>query len=131
MSLRTLSALQWTGILVAPLAWTAQHVMGFGVGDARCSAAGPRWGVDVAVWELALLACAGLLVVAAEAAAVAVFLRTRGSGFGDGPPAEEQGLRETRLHFFATAALVANVLFLSIMLYDGIGSALETVCRQS
>jgi hypothetical protein len=131
MSLRTLSALQWTGVLVAPLAWTGQHVMGFGVGDARCSAVGPRWGIDIVAWQLALLACAGLLVIAAEAAAVAVFLRTRGAGFGDGPPDEEKGLRETRLHFFATAALVANVLFFSIMLYDGIASALETVCRQS
>ena len=134
MSLRTLSALQWFGILAAPLLWTSQHVLGYGTGEARCSVAGMRWGIGFDVWQLTLVSCAGLVVVAAEVCAVIVFQRTRGADYGDGPPEEGRWEARTpygRLHFFATAAIVANVLFLTIMLLDGLASSLAVLCRQS
>ena len=134
MSVRSLAVLQWLGVLVAPVTWAAQHVLGYGIGQAECSPGGARWGIDNSVWELTLLACAGLLVVAAEAAAAAVFMRTRGADVGDGPLADDRfGGRQPygRLHFFASAALVANLMFLTMMLLDGLGSALGTLCRQS
>ena len=132
-TLRRLAFVQWVGVVVAPLAWTAQHVVGYGVGQARCEV-GAGWGIGFDTWQLAMLAAAGLLVVISEAAAVSVFLATRGANFGDGPP--EQGrwggaVPHTRLHFFATAAMVANVLFIAIILMDGLAAAFDSLCVQS
>jgi hypothetical protein len=123
MTLRRLAVLQWFGLVGAALAWAGQHVVGFGIGQAECSAGGRHWGIENDVWELALLACAGSLVVLAEVAAATVFMRTRGLGDEDDPP-------PGRLHFFAVAALVANVLFLAAMLLDTFASVFGTLCRQ-
>ncbi|MGH3009359.1 MAG: hypothetical protein ACRDLM_08150 [Gaiellaceae bacterium] len=131
MRLRRLNIVQWIGVVVAPVAWTLQHVVGFGIAQARCSIGGEHWGISNTTWELALLACAALLVVSSEVAAVAVFRATREANYGDGPAGEGRwngALPQTRLHFFATAAMVANVLFLAILLMDGFASALEKAC---
>ena len=132
-TLRRLAFVQWIGVVVAPLAWTAQHVVGYGVGQARCEV-GASWGIGFDTWQLAMLAAAGLLVVISEAAAVSVFLATREANFGDGPPEEGRwggAVPHTRLHFFATAAMVANVLFLAIILMDGLAAAFDSLCVQS
>jgi hypothetical protein len=135
MSTRRLSVVQWIGVVVAPLAWTGQHVVGYGVGEARCSVAGMRWGIAYGTWQLSILAAAGLLVLLSEAAAVTVFLETRGANYGDGPPGEGRwggAVPYSRLHFFATAAMLANVLFLAMILLDGLSSSLwSTLCAQS
>ena len=134
MSTRRLSVVQWIGVVVAPLGWTGQHVVGYGVGQARCSVAGASWGIGFDTWQLAILAAAGLLVVVSEAAAVHVFLATRETNHGDGPPGEGRwggAIPYTRLHFFATAAMVANVLFLTAILLDGLGSVFDSLCGQS
>jgi hypothetical protein len=132
-SLRQLSVLQWVGVVVAPLAWTGQHVVGYGVGQARCEV-GANWGIAYNTWQLALLVAAGLLVVISEAAAVTVFLATRETNYGDGPAGNGRwggAVPYSRLHFFATAAMVANVLFLTVILLDGLGSVFSTLCAQS
>ncbi|HZS31437.1 MAG TPA: hypothetical protein VFA37_09290 [Gaiellaceae bacterium] len=131
MSVRRLNVVQWIGVVVAPAAWALQHVVGYGIAQARCSVGGEHWGISNTVWELALLACVVVLVLISEAAAVAVFRATREANYGDGPPGSGRwngALPETRLHFFATTAMVANVLFLAILLMDGIASALEKAC---
>lgn len=133
-TLRQLGVVQWIGVVVAPLAWTGQHVVGYGVGQARCSVGGMRWGIGFDTWQLAILAAAGLLVVISEAAAVAVFLATRETNYGDGPPGDGRwggAVPYSRLHFFATAAMVANVLFLTVILLDGLGSVFSSLCAQS
>jgi hypothetical protein len=133
-TLRQLSIVQWVGVVVAPLAWTAQHVVGYGVGEARCNQSVSQWGIAYDTWQLAILAVAVLLVAISEAAAVAVFLATREANYGDGPPEDGRwggAVPYTRLHFFATAAMVANVLFLTVILMTGITSALDTLCVQS
>jgi hypothetical protein len=133
-SLRGLGIVQWLGVIVAPLAWTGQHVVGYGVGEARCNVAGVHWGIGYDTWELAILAAAGLLVVVSEAAAIAVFLATREANYGDGPPEDgrwDGAVPYTRLHFFATAAMVANVLFLTAILMDGLAAVFDTLCVQS
>lgn len=133
-TLRQLSVVQWVGVVVAPVAWTAQHVVGYGVSQARCSVGGMHWGISLGVWQLALLSCAGLLVVLSEVAAVLVFAFTREVNFGDGPPEEGRWGGATpysRLHFFATAAMVANVLFLAILVMDGLASGIDPLCVQS
>jgi len=132
-TLRQLSVVQWIGVVVAPLAWTGQHVVGYGVGQARCEA-GANWGIAYNTWQLAILAAAVLLVLVSEAAAVTVFLATRETNYGDGPPGDGRwggAVPYSRLHFFATAAMVANVLFLTVILLDGLGSVFATLCAQS
>ena len=134
MSTRRLSVLQWIGVVVAPLAWTGQHVVGYGVGEARCSVAGMTWGIGYDVWQLAIMVCAGLLILVSEAAAVTVFRATRETNYGDGPPGEGRwggAVPYSRLHFFATAAMVANVLFFMVILMSGLGSVFSTLCAQS
>ena len=39
--------------------------------------------------------------------------------------------RSARIRFFAIAALVANVLFLMIVLLSGLSAIVNTVCRQA
>jgi hypothetical protein len=64
------------------------------------------------------------VIVVAELAAVVVFRRTRSAQFeGEAPLA--------RMQFFAIAAIVANLLFLVIVLLDGIGSIAGIGCRQA
>jgi hypothetical protein len=118
MSVRRLSVLQWIGTLVPPLVWAGQHVVGYGIVTAQCGDGRvTRLGISNTLWEAILLAVATLVVLAAQAAAVRVFLATRG-----------EDAEDSRLHFFATAAVVANVLFLMIILLDGFSSALEKAC---
>jgi hypothetical protein len=124
MSVRTLGVLQWVGVFVGGLAWTVQHVMGFGVTDAACSAAGLRWGIGNDAWQITLVIVVSLIILGAEAASIAVFLSTREAEEQDPPPAG-------RLHFFAAAAMLANLLFLVIVLLDGIASVSNILCRQS
>lgn len=131
---RALSVLQWVGFLGGALVWMAQHVVGYGAAEASCSVAAAGWGIRIGVWEAALLGCAAALVLGAEAAAIAVFRRTRAGEFGDGPLDRPDGPDEARLgrlHFFSAAALVTNALFLVIMLLDGSASIVDAVCRQS
>ena len=133
-TLRQLSVVQWIGVVVAPLAWTGQHVVGFGVSEARCSVGGIHWGIGYDTWQLAILAAAGLLVLLSEAAAVTVFLATREENYGDGPPGAGRWggvVPYSRLHFFATAAMVANILFLAAILMDGLVSVSDSLCVQS
>jgi hypothetical protein len=132
-TLRQLSVVQWVGVVVAPLAWTGQHIVGYGVGQARCEV-GVGWGIGFDTWQLAIMAAAAVLVLISEAAAVTVFLATRDANYGDGPP--EQGrwggvVPYTRLHFFAMTAMVANVLFLAIILLDGFAATFDALCVQS
>jgi hypothetical protein len=133
-TLRQLSVVQWIGVVVAPLAWTGQHVVGYGVGQARCSVGGMNWGIGFDTWQLAIMAAAGLLILVSEAAAVTVFLATRETNYGDGPPGDGRwggAVPYSRLQFFATAAMVANVLFFVVIFLDGLGSVFDSLCVQS
>jgi hypothetical protein len=133
-TLRQLAFIQWIGVVVAPLAWTGQHVVGYGAGQARCSVGGASWGIAYDTWQLAILVAAGLLVLVSEAAAVTVFFATRDTNYGDGPAGAGRwggAVPYTRLHFFATAAMVANVLFFAVILLDGLGAVFSTLCAQS
>lgn len=120
----SIESLQWFGLFGAALVWTAQHVLAFGVNIARCSPVDVRWGIDQRVWQITLLAVAALLVLASEAAAVTVLRRTWGVE-EDGPPPDG------RRHFFAIAATVGNVLFLVIILTDGLAQLAFDPCRQA
>lgn len=133
-SLRWLARIQWVGTLAPALAWAGQHVFGYGLGEAVCHSGGMNWGIGYDVWQLTLLACAGLVVVIGEAAAIAVFLATSGTNSGDGPKGEGRwggAVPYTRLHFFGIAAMVTNLLFLVAILLDGLSSSFAVICAQS
>jgi hypothetical protein len=123
MSLRRLEILQWVGLLAGALVWTGQHVVGYGITEAACSRGGAHWGISTNLWEAVLLAAASGCVVAAELAAVAVVVRTREESYESPPP-------PGRIRFLAIAAVAANLIFLAIILLDGLGSIFNVACRQ-
>jgi hypothetical protein len=124
MTIRRLGILQWLGLIAGAATWWAQHVVGFGITQAECSSGGASWGIGNDVWQIALLVASALLILAAEAASVAVFLRTRETSYAEDPPPL------SRMQFFAIAAMVANAIFLAIVLLDGLASIFNVVCRQ-
>lgn len=121
---RSLVVLQWVGVLVAPLAWFGQHVIGQAVGQARCSVAQSDWGMSSNDWQIGLMVGAGLLIVASEIAAILVYRGTREGHYEDPPPIG-------RFQMFAIASMATNFLFLCIVLLDGIASILLFSCRNS
>lgn len=122
--MRRLEVLQWLGLFVGASLWAAAHVVGFGISEARCSAAGSGWGIHFDLWEVVVTAIAAVLVLSAALAAGAVVVGTRGSSYEEGPP-------EGRLRFFAIAALVANALFLVMIVLYAVGTTVNIPCRQA
>ena len=119
---RRLELLQWFGFSGAALAWAAQLVSGFWVTQARCNEGAVAFSNDAS--QLGLMAAAIVVALAAQAAAATVFLRTSPSDDDYPPP-------NGRLHFLATAALVANILFLTGIVLQGVASAAGVLCRQA
>ena len=116
--------LQWFGLLAAPLAWTVQLVLGFGVTEARCNPGGARWGVAVDTWQISLMIAAGAVVILAELCAVTLYVSTRDVSYDGQAPLG-------RRHFFVAASSFGNVLFLVIILLSGIAAVDHVACRQS
>jgi hypothetical protein len=114
--------LSWFGLFAAALAWAVQLVVGFGSTVAGCSVAGQVWGVNIDAWQIGLMIGAGSIVLLAEAAAIYVFVETSELHHEDPPP-------WGRRHFFASAAMLGNVLFLVIILLSGLGSIYLQGCR--
>jgi hypothetical protein len=132
MSLRRLAILQWVGLLAGALVWTTAHLAGIGINQAACNAGSANWTIEHDVWQGTLAAVAIAFVIGAEACAILAFLGTRGAEFGDGPPEEGwAGARKpTRIHFFSVASIVANAIFLMIILLDGVANIVDVACRQ-
>jgi hypothetical protein len=116
--------LQWFGLLGAALAWTGQHVVGFGVTVARCDVVGGRWGISIHTWEIGVMAVSLMIVLLAEAAALRVLLSTRGVEDEAAPPVG-------RHHFFATGAALANVLFAVAIVLSTTATLVNGSCRQA
>jgi hypothetical protein len=120
---RAANKLQWLGLLVAPWAWFGQHVVGQAVAQAACSAANASWGVSNRAWQIGLLAGAGALILLSEAAAVAAYRATRtGEKYQSPPPLG-------RAQLISIAAMTTNLIYLVIVLLDGIASIVSTQCR--
>jgi hypothetical protein len=123
MTLRRLGILQWLGLLAGAGVWAAQHIVGFGITQAVCGAGGRHWGISNDVWQGALMGAAALVVAGAALASVGVIVGTRSTSYESEPPL-------SRMRFFAIAAVVANVIFLMIILLDGTASIVNAECRQ-
>jgi hypothetical protein len=114
--------LQWYGLFGAALAWTAQHLVGFGVAYADCLDASRRWGLDPVTWMIVVTAVGLTFGVLAEGAALKVLRDTRQLEYDDAAPLGRQ-------HFFAYAAALGNVLFIALILLDAVGLFATTTCR--
>lgn len=124
MSRVRLEVLQWYALFGGALAWTTVHVLGYFVSDGGCSPEVEHWGLNAGLWEGLLVGFGAVAVLAAQAAALTVY-RATSSVDKDAPgPAG-------RLHFFAVAALVGNVLFFMLVALDGLGSLSHLPCAQS
>ena len=115
--------LQWIVLFAAPLAWTVQLVAGFGYTVGACGAV-RGWGGSLSTWEIAVTAAAAAVALGGQAAAVLAWRATRGTGDSDRPPAG-------RIHFFASAALLSNTIFLVVILLGGITAVHLAPCRQA
>jgi len=113
---------QWYGLFGAAFAWTAQHVVGFGVSYADCLAASRHWGLDPVTWVIVLTAIGVTFALLAEAAALKVLRDTGGLEYDDAPPLG-------RRHFFAYAAALGNVLFLAAIVLNCVGAIANATCR--
>jgi hypothetical protein len=119
-----LELLQWFSLFAGPLAWATEHVVGYGISDAGCSVAGAQWGLDPTVWQIVLAVATAAVVVAAWLAALLAFRETQTVDKDAPGPLG-------RIHFFAQAALLGNVLFFVIVVLDAVASVHELPCHQA
>jgi hypothetical protein len=112
-----LEALQWYALFGGALAWASQHVAGYYVSAASCT----DTVTHTSTIQIVISVAAVLGILGAEAAAFLVFRATR----PDGPPPS------SRLHFFAQAALLGNVLFLAIVVLSTLSTVYHLPCAQS
>jgi hypothetical protein len=122
--MRRLEVLQWAGLLTGAAMWGAAHIVGYGTTEANCNSGASAWGIDFHVWEGLINGLAGLLALGAALASVAVIVQTHDVSYEDSPPIG-------RMRFFAIAALVANVLFITMVALYAAGSIANTPCRQA
>ena len=113
---------QWYGLFGAAFAWTAQHLVGFGVSYADCLDASRHWGNDPATWIIVATVVGLACAVLAEAAALRVLRDTRQVEYDGAPPLG-------RRHFFAYAAALGNVLFIIAIVLNCVGLLANTTCR--
>jgi vacuolar-type H+-ATPase subunit I/STV1 len=124
MSIRRLSQLQWLGILAGGIVWFVEFLAATGESQAQCNPSSGRWGLPHDAIELALMIFGALVVGGALAASLIVYRETRDVDDQDAPP-------EGRIHFFATAAVAGNVIFLVIILLTGIATIVDRTCHQA
>jgi hypothetical protein len=124
MSLRRLSQLQWFGLLAGGLTWFAEYLGATGASQMLCNPGSGRWGIPHDTLQLALMLVGVAVVGTSLAASALVFKRTYDVEEQEAPPLG-------RVHFFAAAAIAANVIFLVIILETGIATIVNHLCQQA
>jgi hypothetical protein len=124
VTIRQLSVLQWLGLVAGAGVWFASFIAGTGASQAVCNPASKSWGLPHDTVEIAIAALAVCLLAAAELASVVVFRATRDAEEQDPPP-------HGRLHFFATAALLSNLLFILIVVLSTVATVVNRTCHQA
>jgi hypothetical protein len=103
------SPLLWYAVLGAPAAWVGQFAISYWLTEAKCSVAGERWGISVAIG-------AGLVAIG--------LFRATGNDDIEGPPPGG------RSRFFAAVGLAVTPIFLAIIVLNGVGAVVQS-CTQS
>ena len=119
---RSVSSLMWFGLLGAPFAWAAHHVVGISLIEAACNPPSPQWGVPVDGWTVATTTVAAIVAALSVAAAFMAYRATRDAG---------TVIPESRVRFLAIVGIVVSPLFLSIVLMSGITVVAFPECVQS
>ncbi len=112
------SSLLWFGLLGAPLAWTAQLVVGYGVEEANCSPAGESWSLGQP-WQIGITATAAAIALAAGLGAFTVWRDLRRH---DHDPSG-------RLGFMAAGGLLVSSVFLVLIVLGGVGAIVLDSCE--
>jgi hypothetical protein len=119
-----LELFQWYALLGGALAWAGQHVLLYFVSVAGCSTAVGHWHVNIGLWQVIISLAALAGVVVSELAAYRVYRQTEDVDKDAAGP-------DGRLHFFAQAALLGNVLFLMLVLLDAGGGLAHLDCQMA
>ena len=119
---RRLSLFMWFGLLGAPFAWAAHHVVGISMIEAACNPPSPQWGVPVDGWTVAATVVAASVATLSAAAAFMAYRATKDAG---------TDIPEARMRFLAIVGIVVSPLFLAIMLMSGITVVAFPECVQS
>jgi hypothetical protein len=120
MTMRRQNAIAWFAVLGGAVAFTTQFVFGMQLGLARCEPPATRFRPPVDAWAIGLAAAAAVVVLLAGLASIAIFRATR----------DEKG-RAERIHFLAVIGMTVNPLLLVLVVMDGVGVPVLTVCQQS
>ena len=113
--------LQVYALFGAPLAWTAQLVLGYGLTEAACGPSGRAWDIPVDTWEAVILVLA-LATAAGSWATAAVLHRAVTRGGIDDP--------RGRVKFLTTIGLVVGAIFVALILYTGTAVLSIEECRR-
>ena len=116
MSARARNTLLWFGVFGAPLAWTLQLVLGYGLEEAACAPGSRDWGVDGDVWEVVISAGAAAAAVAAGLGVLAIRRRSAPDPNG-------------RIEFLVVVGLLLSALFLTLIVLTGAGVLALGSCR--
>jgi hypothetical protein len=133
MSYRPSTWLVWFGFAGGAVAWALQFVAGLSFSFAQCQQTAGRWQIPVRSWQVGL-AVGGLVVgLASTTVAVRIFRRTFRIGDIFGMERRGDGSQPPlgRIHFLVLCGLVINFLVLTIVVLDGVGTALNGLCQQS
>lgn len=131
MNFRASSLIVWFAVGGGACAWAIQFVIGLAFGWAECNQAGR--GLPVHAWQAAVAAAAAIVTLASIAAGVWLFRNTYrlGDVFGEERRGDGAAPPIGRIHFLALVGLTVNVLALAIIVMDGIGAPLQSLCVQA
>jgi hypothetical protein len=133
MDYRPSTPLVWFALAGGAVAWALQFVAGLAFSFAQCQQTAGRWHLPVRAWQVGLAGAGLLLGLASTAVAVRVFLRTFRIGDIFGMERRGDGSQPPlgRIHFLVICGLVVNLLVMTIMVLDAVGTALHGLCQQT
>jgi hypothetical protein len=129
---RPSNLLVWFGVAGGALAFALQFVAGLAFSFAQCNN-GSRWHLPVSDWQVGLAAGGFAIGLASTAVAAMIFRRTYqfGDVFGEERRGDGSAPPLGRIHFLSIVGLTVNVLVLTIMLLDAVGTGVHGMCVQS
>jgi hypothetical protein len=113
--------LLWFGVFGAPAAWTLLLALGYAFEEVDCSRGSRHWAFDSGTANLALFVATVLVAVAAGAASLGSWREAQRPEAGD---------VRGRLTWTAFAGILVSGLFLSLILFTGIGITSLDPCRR-
>jgi hypothetical protein len=127
------TAIVWFAVLGGGAAWATQFVANLFISFAKCNGMQGQRAVPLRTLSVVLSVAAIAVALAAEGAALRLFVRTSAldhvaqdefEGRGSTPPVG-------RINFLATVGLLVNFLALAIVVMTAIGTPLLNGCQQS